>query len=31
MIFDLSGRSETPVLHLGLSAPTYVPNVSAVG
>ena len=34
MTFDLSGRFETPVLHLGLSAPTYVPtlpNISAVG
>ena len=31
MTFDLSGLFETPILHLGLSAPTYVPNISAVG
>ena len=31
MTFDLSGRIETPLTNLGLSAPTYLPSISSVG
>ena len=31
MTFDLSGLIKTPLTKIGMSAPTYLPNISSVG